>query len=260
MKLIWDQTGDSLDIDVMHPELIEHWVQHLPSPHFKIKQDSIPYHAIDRLRTSIKNINQLLKSKFHISIFDYNEFKIDQDFLNQVHRDWATVQEKNANISGVLNLFKGDHLQEFYDINDTFHVIESNSKIKYVEAGSHTKFRHQIPGIKNPERFLFHGQCQLELEYWSIGRTDYEAWLMSDDVALIDNNSKLAFTFDVSLCKPYTAPFPTEYVKWMRDRGKEPLGPTLPIGNFKDYMDSVGDLYEVFIRNNKVDQTVTLEL
>ena len=260
MKLIWTQTGDSLDIDVMHPELIEHWVEHRPSPHFKIKQDKIPYHAVDRLQTSIKNINQLLKSKFDIRVFDYGEFKVDQHFLNQVHRDWAAVQEKNSNISKVIDLFKGDHLQAFYDINDAFHIIEQGSKIRYVEQNSDTNFKHQIPGIKNPERFLFHGQCQLELQYWSIGRTDYEAWLKSDHVALIDNNTQLPFTFDVLLYKPYSAPFPPAYVKWMRDKGKEPLGPTLPIGNFKDYIDSVGDLYDVFIRNNKVDQTVTLSL
>lgn len=260
MKLIWEKTGDSLDIDVMHPELIEHWIQHLPSANFKIKQDNIPYHAVDRLRTSIENINHLLKSKFDIRIFDYDQFKVDQRFLNKVHRDWASVQENNANISKVIDLFKGDHLREFYDINDAFHIIESSSKIKYVELGSDTNFKHQIPGIQNPERFLFNGQCQLELEYWSIGRTDYEAWLMSDDAALIDNNSQLPFTFDVFLCRPYEAPFPPEYVRWMRDRGKEPSGPTLPIGNFKNYLDSVGDLYELFIRNNKVDQTITLSL
>jgi len=160
----------------------------------------------------------------------------------------------------VIDLFKGDHLQAFYDINDAFHIIEQGSKIRYVEQNSDTNFKHQIPGIKNPERFLFHGQCQLELQYWSIGRTDYEAWLKSDHVALIDNNTQLPFTFDVLLYKPYSAPFPPAYVKWMRDKGKEPVGPTLPIGNFKDYIDSVGDLYDVFIRNNKVDQTVTLSL
>ena len=44
----------------------------------------------------------------------------------------------------------------------------------------------------------------------------------------------------------------------MRDRGKAPVGSIMPIGNFVGYLDSVGDLYDVFIRNNTVDQRVTL--
>mgnify|MGYP001247984053 FL=1 len=256
--MIWQVTGDTLDIDVTYPELMEHWMSNLPSHDFVIKKDNMPYDAVERLSSSIRDVNELLKSKFDIKIFDYGQVKMEQRFLNQVHRDWARLQQEHENITKIIERFNGDYLKQFYDINDAFHVIEQRCKVRYVEQGSDTEFKHQMPGISDPERFLMHGQCQLELQYWSIGRTDYDAWHAGDDVALIDNSTKLPLTFDVKLQRPFTAPYPPSYVDWMRDRGKAPVGSIMPIGNFVGYLDSVGDLYDVFIRNNTVDQRVTL--
>ena len=249
-----------MDIEVAHPELAEHWLAHLPSTNFNIGHDSIPYHAIDRLRSSIKDINQLLVSKFGIKIFDYGEVKLDQHFLNQVHRDWALVQEKNSNISRVIKMLDSGLLEKFYDINDAFHEIEDCSEVQYVEESSETQFKFQMPGIANPERFLVHGRSQIELQYWSIGRSDYDAWGQGDKIALIDNFTLLPFTFDVFLIKPFSRLPPPQYVEWMQERGKKPVGSHMPLGNFKHYLDSVGDLYEIFVRNNKVDQKVRLSL
>lgn len=260
MKLIWTKTGDQLDIDVSHPELAEHWFEQLPSHSFKIKNDRFPYDAIQRLRTVLIEINELLISKFRIRIFDYGEFKLDQNFLNKVHRDWATVQQQNPNLTKVLDSMGDKHLEKFYDINDVFHDIETGCKIEYVEQSSDTLFKYQMPGIKNPERFLVHGRSQLELQYWSIGRDDYDAWSHGDDVAFIDNFTQLPFAFEVYLNKPFVAPFPETYVKWMQDRNRTPVGSHMQLGNFKGYTDSVADLYEIFIKNNKVDQKIKITL
>ena len=76
----------------------------------------------------------------------------------------------------------------------------------------------------------------------------------------ITNFDRLPYTFDVKLKKPYTSSYPEDYVQWMHQQGKKPIGSYLPIGNFKGYTESVGDLYQIFVKNNKIDQTVELVL
>ena len=78
--------------------------------------------------------------------------------------------------------------------------------------------------------------------------------------SLITNFDRLPYTLDVKLKKPYTSTYPEDYVHWMHEQGKQPIGSYLPIGNFKGYTESVGDLYEIFVKNNKIDQTVELIL
>ncbi len=260
MKFFWTKTGDSLDVEVIHPELAEHWFNNLPSKTFNSKNDRFPYASVERLRDGIETINNTFKHKLNIDIFDYKEFKLDQRFLNKVHRDWAQVQQDNLNITRLLNMMGGDLLIKFYDINDAFHDIENSCSIQYIDESCDIQFKNQMPGLGNHERFLTHGRNQLELEYWSVGRSDYDAWQTADDIAFIENYQLLPFSMDVELIKPYDRPFPQGYVKWMEDQGKSPVGSHLPLGNFKNYKESVADLYDIFFRNNKIEQKVGLSL
>ena len=260
MKFVWTKTGDSLDVSTTNPELLEHWLGKLPSNKFTVKEDNFPYDSINRLQESLPVINEELKKRFNIDIFDYGKFELEQGFLNRVHRDWATVQMENKNLNSILHKMGGDLLPMFYDINDCFHKIEGGCHIRYEEIDSNGLFKNIIPGLPEPEKFLHHGMSHLRLEYWGLGRSDWEAWHTQDEVAHIDNFSSLPYTFDVMLRKPHTAPYPENYIKWMEQRGKSPSGSYLPIGNFKGYEDCVGDLYEIFEKNNKVAQSVELTL
>ena len=260
MKFFWTKTGDSLDVEVSNTELAEHWFNHLPSKTFIPKNDRFPYASVERIRDGIETINNTLKQKLDIDVFDYKEFKLDQRFLNKVHRDWAQVQQDNPNLTRLLYMMDSDLLRKFYDINDQFHDIEDECTIQYVDESSDKQFKHQMPGLGDHERFLTHGRNQLALEYWSIGRSDYDAWHQADDIAFVDNFQMLPFSMDVTLIKPFDRPYPQEYVKWMEHQGKRPVGSHLPLGNFKDYKDGVADLYDIFFRNNQIEQKVGLSL
>ena len=260
MKFIWTKTGDYLTVDISHPPLVEHWLNQLPSNRFIIKEDHIPYTSIDRLYDSISRINELFTSKLKIFVFDYKEITLDQNFLNCVHSDWATVHHNNPGLPNLLAKLGDEYLQLFYDINLAFHSLESHSKVKYVEQQSDTMFKHQVDSLDNICDYLHHGVSQLSLEYWSLGRDDYDAWIHGDTVAKITNFDKLPYTLDVKLKKPYTSTYPEDYVQWMHKQGKQPIGSYLPIGNFKGYTESVGNLYEIFVKNNKIEQTVELVL
>lgn len=260
MKFIWTNTGDFLEVEVTHLPLVEHWIEQLPSNKFVIKQDGIPYKSIDRLYKCIAEINHLFCTKLKIEIFDYEQVKLDQNFLNQLHKDWAMVHAENPGLPKFLEKLGQDWLGMFYDINLAFHELESNSNIRYIEENSKTFFKHQLDSLPNICDYLEHGRSQLSLQYWSLGRDEYDAWLHNDTVAKITNFDKLPYTLDVKLKKPYTSTYPKEYIQWMQKKGKEPIGSYLPIGNFKGYTESVGNLYEIFVKNNKIDQTIELIL
>ena len=257
MKLTWQTSGDSLDIEVTSEHLVHHWIDALPSNKFIPKEDNLPYKAVDRLHESIDKINKLFIEKFDIHTFDYEEILLDQSFLNKVHRDWADVQIQHSSLVLLLEKMGEEWLQLFYDINLSFHDIEHECHIKYVQEDSNTLFTHQIEGLTNMEDYLRHGKSQIYLEYWSLGRDDYNAWQHGDTDALISNFGKLPFAFDITLQRPYTSEYPREYVDWMNKQGKKPIGSYLPIGNFKGYRNSVGDLYSIFFRNSK--QKIILE-
>jgi len=260
MKFIWTKTGDYLTVDVTHLPLVEHWLEQLPSNKFKIKEDDFPYKSINRLQDSLAKVNELFKTKFNITTFDYDEVRLDQNFLNQVHRDWAQVHHDHPALPRLLDKMGNEWLDLFYDINLAFHKIESSCEIRYIEQSSETKFKHQLASLDNICDYLSHGISHLSLQYWSLGRDEYDAWLHSDEVAKITNFDRLPYTLDCLLKRPYNNEYPKDYIQWMKKQGKNPIGSYIPIGNFKDYKDSVGDLYEIFVKNNKVDQNIELIL
>lgn len=257
MKFTWSKSGDSLEVVCKHNSLVQYWIEQLPSNKFIVKEDKFPYKSFDRLQESINKVNMFLKSKLTIDCFDYDEIVWNKTFLNQVHRDWADIQIKFKNLPIMLE--QVGLLSEFYDINLAFHKIETSCKIKYVEQSSNTEFKHQIPGPPNVEQYLEHGRSQLSLEYWGLGRDNYNAWQMCDEVAYIDNFSMLPFTLDVNILKPYNSEYPIEYIQHMNDLSLSPVGSYMPIGSFKNY-ENIGGLYDIFLRNNKIDQTVILEI
>jgi len=260
MKFVWTKSGDYLDVDVESISLVEHWLDVLPSNKFIIKEDKFPYESFTRLEKCIHEINNLFKSKFHTTIFDYNQFEFNQDFLNKMHRSWADIQIEKPALPLLLEKMGTDYLQMYYDINESFHSIESRCRIKYVEQDSNTIFTHQLESLPDITKYAKHGRSQLYLDYWSLGRTDFDAWQFSDNVGKITNFDKLPYTLDVSIKKPYNSKYPESYIQWMKQQGKDPIGSYLPIGNFSNYTESVYDLYEIFLFNNKIEQTVELVL
>lgn len=258
MKFIWTKTGDYLEVDVNSPELLHHWLTELPSNRFDLRDDMFPYSSIEKFKTSMEVIGRVFKERFRIDTFDH-KIPMDHSSLNKLHRTWADIQLQYPSLPIILQKMSDDILTHFYDINLAFHEIEHGCRVSYVEQHSKGVFRHQLPGIEDPERFLSHGYSHIRLEYWGLGRSDYDSWKHNDRDAFIDNFSCLPPSIDVGLTqKPHVAPFPADYVRWMKDQGKTPVGSYMPIGNFRNYTESMGNLIDLFSRNNKIKQHIEL--
>lgn len=249
MKFVWKKSGDSLDVNITNPVVVEYWLSNLDSTYFSVKEDSIPYEKFKSFSKSLDLVNDFLVNKLNIHILNYEKIVWDQDWLNQVHADWATLQYENVNLPTLLQKLNPELLDHLYNINLSFHYFETHCNVRYIEKNSDKQFKHQMPGLNDIEKYLQHGKSHLYLPYWGLGRDYYDAWLTNDTVAHIDNFSKLPYVFDVRLTKPYTNKYPDEYIKWMQDRNLKPIGSYLPIGNFDKYQDNTGNLYELFLRN-----------
>lgn len=260
MKLVWESTGDTLFIDVENSIVVEYWIDQINADKknsFELVSSSFPVNELVRdLSNNVKLINEIL-TKFKINYFSSHDVDwLDQDNLNLLHTQWVKLQQ-DYKIVPVLSKFNDNVLQKFHDINKLIHQIEKSSFVSYVNDSLTT---WQTP---NPfgTTILKYGTWQVELQYQNLGRSTYEKWF-NYDYNLIDtdtnNFTHIGGEIHFNICRSLAIDAPVEYVKFCSENNITPIGCKLPIGNFKESITVVRQLFNknVAIKNNRISFTI----
>lgn len=260
MQLVWESTGDSLDIVGEDSRVIDYWIEQINLSNknsFELVDGSIVDNdSIKMLSDNIRDINNIL-IKFKIEpLIDNTLDFLNQDNLNKAHEKWVKLHHKHKIIS-LLSKFKGNELKKFRDINNLIHEIEKPTIIKYDNDFVN------VWQVKNPfgSDILKFGTWQVELHYQNLGRSTYEKWLNFDN-NLVDSDTNNFTHFGGKIHfyigKPFAYHAPEEYVKYCSTNNVTPYGNKLPIGNFTESITTLRHVFNknVGIKNNRISFTV----
>lgn len=257
MILVWEKTGDSLEIVVDNHQLVEYWLNALSGTNknsFDFIQSSRSINSkIDMLVDCLESSNQIL-SKFKIDpLMNSSVDWLDQNNLNILHEKWVKLQHKYKIVEVLSRLPDRSFEKKFHDVNHLIHQIESRVRIDYINDLKNT---WQVDNIFGPNIAKF-GQWQIELHYQNLGRSNYEKWNNYDNNIIdsdTNNFTHIGGLVYFNLCRPHNSQPPLEYVKYCRDNNLTPYGNKLPIGNFKVDITTLRHTFQrnVSIENNRL--------
>ncbi len=258
MNLLWSQTGDFLDIDVVNPEVIEYWVDQLNNDQ---KNQFICINSIfpntQPLVNALTATNTVLEKMKLEPLMDPSIDWYNQDNLNLLHERWVKLQHKHKNIVRVISGIPNSIIKQFHAVNELIHKIEKSNTIKYIND---EVIAWQTPNIFGPEILKF-GVCQVELSYQNLGRSNYEKWKNYDNNLVdADTNNFTHFGGGVefNIGHPIVLTPPPNYLEFCQQHNISPYGNKLPLGNFKI---SITELRHIFNKNvNIKNNTITFEI
>lgn len=250
MILVWEKTGDSLEIKVDNHQLVEYWVSELDRTDkktFDFVSSTLPDDSVTtQLADCLESSNQILE-RFGIEpLMDSKLDWFNQDNLNVLHSRWVKVINQHPKLCEVLHKIADKSIeQKFHDVNILIHKIEFKSLVEYTNSKDVT---WQAKNIFGSEISKF-GQWQIELHYQNLGRSTYEKWYNYDcniDDSDTNNFTHIGGLVYFNLCRPITLQPPVEYINYCAENNIIPYGNKLPIGNF---VEDITTLRHVFKRN-----------
>lgn len=251
MKLVWTNTGDSIDIDVYNIELATYWLDNLEAAQknsFNLTFTSLSDVTIaDQLNNTLKEINSCLIKANILDLEKFNDSDfLDQDVLNRLHEVWVKLHHNHPTI--VNFMCTTNKLQQWADINLLIHQIENDCYISYI---NYDRYPWQIPNIFGSKILTF-DQYQLELHFQNLGRSTYDKWYNYDDNVIdadTNNFTHIGGKVDIRLTRYQQITPPQEYINWCDMHKVTAYGYKLPLGNFKDYKNNLTTIRHLFFKN-----------
>jgi len=246
MKLVWDKTGDFINLEILNHKvfqfLIEYWKSNNSNkflPHTKFSLD-ITY---KKLKKSLKITNKILKF-FKIDDLEI-DLNLDQNTLNLLHEKWVILQRKHPMISALCEKkFEGGKFH-FDNINHQIHILENGFNF-LIGNNDLTAIKNNFDDITT---FNF---ANIYLEYKNPGRQTFDKWINYDNnVYDIDKNDFSEFYgfVNINLNRPYKKLPPPEYIKWCQDRKINAYGDKISLANFENLEYNIKTYRELFLKN-----------
>jgi hypothetical protein len=238
MKLVFNQTGDTLLIDPCKNKIVQTWIDSVTTDNSLFT--ATVYYAkihqmLDNLLSALDIVNQFLDC---VKIAKFTVQKsIDQSYLNLLHKQWVSKISKHPNLGNLCSL-KGI---DYSLINELVHQIETYFKYVRLESKTYKTF---VPNRHDIEEVLTLDKYQISIHYDNLGRDTYNQWYVDSEPDSETNNFNIVTTraVDILLEKFYTVTTPSEYQTWCQQHKLPALGNILPIGNFRNYYINVLDL------------------
>jgi hypothetical protein len=250
MKLIWNLSGDCLDIDPINYKLVQYWIDCLDRDNcnaFHLKKNYFDLDWPTALNEHICTIDDFLISKLKIdrlSVFR-NQDTTDQTVLNNIHKTWIEII---YNYPKLVSLIAHDTIlyHHWNQINKKVHAIEEGFKSIYI-----SKKYWETPNIFGLDILSFNF-CQLQIMFSQEGRGTFNKWNMFDyNIDDRDTNNFVSIGSEVliNLGRPCSYFPPKEYVDFCTSRGIPVIGKTLNLANFSKFESNLRDIRHVYLRN-----------
>lgn len=250
MKLVFLNTGDYLEFEPSTTKLVESWLTYAFDNN--CNKWSIGNNSCSKIEQDLVYINEAIKLANDFAaakIKDFERFpevtEYDQDQLNNIHKKWVDVTDKNPNALYPKPQF-------WHDVNELVHSLEGSYYINF----KNTKVEKNIV----PDWLKYYSaegceyvNAELTISYRNLGRHQYNQWLCGSDVDNETNNyisMSMDFEYRYSLeFNPHglSSTEPLGYREWCERNNVPVLPPWIQLGRFKKY-----DRFEVrkIIHNN----------
>lgn len=248
MKLVWEKTGDFIEIDNLNEEFsyfcFEQW-KVKSSNKFFVYKDFIANQIFDELKKSLEYTNK------NLEFFNLNNLKLpisfQQNELNSLHEEWVILQRKHPMISYLCEKKFKDGKFHFDNINEKIHELEDIFEILLTNNDKNpivNKFNYNLTSFDSVNVYL---------QYKNPGRMSFDKWLHFDEsLDNVDRNDFREFFgyINVNLNRPFKKTLPNEYVEWCKNKGIESYyGDKIILGNFKNLDKNLNLYRNLFVKN-----------
>jgi hypothetical protein len=252
MKIIWNSTGDFLNLDPVNQELAEYWVNALTRDNennFHLISTKFNSSWLPDLRQHIIVINEHLKTKLKNNSFEHfiNADLLDQQILNKLHRAWISVLEKHPMIPVLLKKINLDYEWHWDQINKKIHYIEKDISCSYKPFSNFW----EVDNIFGPQILNFN-RAQLSINFSQKGRSTFNKWLNRDfNINDTDTNNyfQIGAKITINLNREILQPPPTNYVDYCQENNIEVVGENLNLANFNNCESKLTEIRHILIRN-----------
>jgi len=248
-KLIWESTGDEILFQVTFPDLFEYYLEQLTKQNrnaFSCKKTKFSNDLILSLQNSIKNIEKL-KNKLPFCITKWDGDVLDQNYLNELHRDWVKTGIAYPKIISLLKIMQNADV-DYRNINSSIHNLENSFVYKFT---NYDKDPFQVTNIFD-EKVTGFNLDNIMLESDDLGRLTWEKFKNWDNnVSDVDTNNyqMLSGVIKFVLQKPVIQTPPAEYIKWCQQHNTDLVGRSISLGNIVDLDKNLTDIRKILIRN-----------
>jgi hypothetical protein len=252
MKIIWNSTGDFLNLDPINQELAEYWIKalnHDNKNNFHLISTKFNPNWLHDLHQHLTIIHQHLKNKLKNNSFEYfiTADLLDQQILNRLHRTWIDILEKYPMVPSLLK--KIDPESEFHwnQINKKLHYIEKDIACSYEPI---TNF-WEVDNIFGPQILNFN-RAQISINFSQKGRSTFNKWLNRDfNINDTDTNNyfQIGAKISINLDREIIQDAPTNYVKFCQENNFSVVGNNLNLANFTNRESDLTELRHVLTRN-----------
>jgi hypothetical protein len=252
MKIIWNTTGDILNLTPVNSELAEYWVNSLSTQgqnNLKFLQSSFNHSYLIDLKEHLEIINSVLSNKLKIIELEevLEKDLLDQTTLNHIHRVWVKLHYKYPNIVTLIQKINQYNLFHWNQINKKLHFIEKNIDCTYGPLQPNWEIENKFGS-----NILSFNTSQVQISFSQKGRTTYNKWLNFDSNCQdIDTNDYLEIGCEVYInpSRPLLMPPPTNYIEYCKHNNIDVIGEYLNLANFTNYEQDLAKIRHVILRN-----------
>jgi hypothetical protein len=260
MKLIWEKTGDSIEIIPANISLAELYINSCQNQNQNLFQIKNKFSIENKLIELTEKLSVIIPLLTRIKINDFNFFNVafDQCNLNLLHQRWVELHIKYPNIKILLGKMNLDAPAAFDRINKLIHEIEQAFRVNlYSEPFL------PIPNTLGTDILNF-DKANIQIEFNNLGRTTHNKWLNFDNsVNLNDRNDYLEFYGEIklNLDRTFSTMPELDYLIWCQQRNIKATGAYLNLGNFANLEQNLTQYRSLFVKNfNDIDNKVKFEL
>jgi hypothetical protein len=252
MKIIWNSTGDFLNLDPINQELAKYWINalnHDNNNNFHLVSAEFDSSWLSDLHQHLTIINQHLINKLKNNSFEcfITADLLDQQILNQLHRTWVGLLEKHPMIPTLLKKIDPESELHWNQINKKLHYIE-----KYITC-SYKTFANfwEVDNIFGPQILNFN-RAQISIKFSQKGRSTFNKWVNRDfNINDTDTNNyfQIGNEISINLDREIIQLPPTNYVNFCRENNIEVVGENLNLANFNNCESKLTEIRHILIRN-----------
>lgn len=251
MKLVWETTGDWLEITPTNHHLAAYWVDCLDQAKinkFHLLKNSFDPQWVPDLKDHVTIVNDFLVNKLRISDLEsfLNKDFLNQSVLNDLHRVWVNLIKSYPKLVTLISK-NSENLKFNWDqINKKIHCIEDGFNCLYL-----AKQHWETSNIFGNEILNF-DRHQIQILFSQEGRSSFNKWMHFDnDMTDSDTNDfyNMGSEISISLIRPLKVAPPENYVEYCQKQNIPVVGSNLNLGDFSNFETKSNEIRHVFLRN-----------
>jgi hypothetical protein len=253
LRLTWTKTQDYFDIETENPDFAIWFVDQCNKfgNRFEYIGDvTVLQDFVTKLRDNVDQVNLFLQSiNFPIQI-PVIENMVNQDSLNNMHKNWIKVVRHESRIDRIMYKKNKDLFDKFHNINNFVHEIEKIKKGYRCLGNPYWKVENKFKDI-----IPTHGAYNVFVKYTDWGKSSFDKFLNGDltpDDTELSNWNNIGSDIGICLNPPHALDFPQDYLKYCTTHQIRIDTPTWPLGNIVDYNNNKYKVENLLYKNFQI--------